>query len=92
MYQSEIRVGESPDFATVNLAPEESYVGLPLVLKASDCPLVKSIVVDLPRAGSAGHVCLRGLQVVNVCAETGAIVTATAESHAEYVTERIVVD
>ena len=47
--------GESPDFATVNEAPFESYVGAPWVVKESDSPDVKSIVTDLPSAVSAGQ-------------------------------------
>lgn len=55
MYQFEFNCGESPAFATVKATPLESYVGLPLAVKEFDEPWVKSIVTDLPRAGSAGQ-------------------------------------
>jgi hypothetical protein len=55
MYHFEVNKGESPDFAIVNTAPSEPYVGLPLGVKALEEPCVKSMVVDFPRAGSGGH-------------------------------------
>ena len=55
MYHFDVNCGESPDLATVNEAPLESYVGLPWGVKESDAPFVKSTVTDLPRAGSAGQ-------------------------------------
>ena len=55
MYHFEVTRGESPGLATVKLAPLESYVGLPWGVKESDGPSVKSMLTDLPRAGSAGQ-------------------------------------
>lgn len=55
MYHLEVNCGESPGLATVKLAPLESYVGLPWGVKESDGPSVKSMLTDLPRAGSAGQ-------------------------------------
>ncbi len=55
MYHFDVNSGESPDFATVKAAPLESYVGLPFDVKSSEGPWVKSMVTDLPRAGSAGQ-------------------------------------
>ncbi len=55
MYHLEVNRGESPGLATVKEAPFESYVGLPCGVKESDGPSVKSMLTDLPRAGSAGQ-------------------------------------
>ena len=55
MYHFDAIKGESPSFATANEAPLESYVGLPEGVKELDSPEVKSILTDLPRAGSAGQ-------------------------------------
>jgi hypothetical protein len=50
----------------------ESYVGLPEGVKLSDAPLVKSMLTDLPSAESGGQLpCVRGLQLLNVCATEG---------------------
>ena len=57
MNHFEFRPGESPDFATANDAPLESYVGPdPTGRNSPEAPRVKSILIDLPRAGSAGQV------------------------------------
>lgn len=50
-----MRVGESPDFATVKCTPLESYVGFPEAVKESTAPFVKSTLIDFPNAVSAGH-------------------------------------
>jgi len=82
-----MRVGASPDFATVKCTPLESYVGLPEAVNESTAPLVKSTLIDFPNAGSAGHavkmlahawraiqkdiLVSRGSQLVKVCANAG---------------------
>lgn len=72
MYHFDVMVGASPALETVNSAPWEPYVGLLVDVNWSDSPLVKSIVRDLPRAGSAGQLdCVVGLQVEYVCAVDG---------------------
>ncbi len=55
MYHFDTNCGESPDFATVNLAPLESYVGFPWGVKESEAPCVKSILTNLPSAVSGGQ-------------------------------------
>jgi hypothetical protein len=50
-----MRVGESPDFATVKCTPLESYVGSPEAVNESTEPAVKSTLIDFPNAVSAGH-------------------------------------
>lgn len=55
MYHFEVRVGESPLFATVKAAPFESYVGAPEVVKSLEAPFVKAIFLLPPRAGSGGQ-------------------------------------
>jgi len=42
MYHFDVMVGASPDFATVNDAPFELYVGAPVAVQSLDAPLVKS--------------------------------------------------
>lgn len=42
MYHFEVIIGESPDFATVNVAPFEPYDGDPVAVKLSEAP-VKAI-------------------------------------------------
>ena len=66
MNQLDISVGESPPFATAKCAPSEVYEGAPFTENSLDCPEPKSTETDLPSAGSAGHVCVRGLHLVNV--------------------------
>lgn len=61
MYHFELSCGESPDLATVKVAPLESYVGLPWGVKESDAPSAKLMLTDLPRAGSAGQLPSDGL-------------------------------
>lgn len=80
MYHFDIIVGASPDLATVNEAPLESYVGAPCAEKESEAPEVKSIVTLFPNAVSAGHDPSVGLQVVDVCCTAG-----WAKSRAEMV-------
>lgn len=55
MYHFEEMDGESPDFAIVNAAPFESYVGAPDSVNSLEAPDVKSISTLFPRAGSAGQ-------------------------------------
>ena len=55
IYHLEVTWGESPGLATVNVAPFESYVGLPWGVKESDGPSVKSMFTALPNAGFAGQ-------------------------------------
>ena len=55
MYHLDVNWGESPPFATVKPAPSVEYVGLPCGVNESDCPDVKSILTDLPRAVSGGQ-------------------------------------
>lgn len=55
MYHFEAICGESPCCATVKAAPFESDLMLPVDVKESETPLVKSMLTDFPRAGSAGH-------------------------------------
>src|SRR5207245_2890092 len=55
IYQSDCIRGELPDCATVNAAPLAPYVIEPWGWKASEAPEAKSMLTDLPRAGSAGQ-------------------------------------
>ena len=55
IYHLEFICGASPDCATVKDAPFASYVGVPWVVNSLDAPEVKSMVTDLPSAGSGWH-------------------------------------
>ena len=69
MYHLDVNCEESPDFAIVNDAPLEPYVGFPCGVKLSEAPCVKSMLTDFPRAESAGQpLPSRGLQLEYVCA------------------------
>lgn len=71
MYHFEVSWGESPDLATVNETPLESYVGLPCGVKLSEDE-VKSILTVRPRAESGGQSERAvGLQLLYVCANEG---------------------
>ena len=52
--------GASPDFATVKDTPPGPYVGDPEAVKELTDPLVKSTLIDVPKAVSAGQVASDG--------------------------------
>ena len=62
MYHFDISCGESPDFAMVNLAPLESYVGFPCGVNESEAPCVKSMLTALPSAVSGGQLPISSCQ------------------------------
>ena len=67
MYHRDVNWGLSPDWATVNETPSESYVGPLWGVKLSDEPWVKSISTARPSAESGGHDDVnRGLQLLYV--------------------------
>jgi hypothetical protein len=67
MYQFDVSMGASPDWATVNDTPFESYVGEPDAVNWFDSPEVKSMLIDFESAGSAGQLfCCVGLQLLVV--------------------------
>jgi hypothetical protein len=69
MYHFDISSGASPEAVTVKVAPLEPYegAGLPWRVKALEAPFVKSTLMEVPKAGSAGQLeAVRGLQVLKV--------------------------